>query len=122
MLLWLLSVLCSWLLANITSSRWRPAVLCVVILCYAIKPLFLWRLEVAEILRVPRPQIARAGPLRLDPDQQEAILHIQSHLPAGQPLYVGLSTHGLAYFNDALRYCFPRLYRRSQTEVPLIAG
>lgn len=87
-----------------------------------IKPLFLWRLEVAEILRVPRPQIARAGPLRLDPDQQEAILHIQSHLPAGQPLYVGLSTHGLAYFNDALRYCFPRLYRRSQTEVPLIAG
>jgi hypothetical protein len=89
---------------NILSSVWRAAVLCVVILCYGIGPLVLWGSEVAEIMRVPASEVARAGPVRLEPDQQEAIQYIQRHLPAGKLLYVGTATHRLAYFNDALFY------------------
>jgi hypothetical protein len=104
-------VLLSWHLAepesrnqNIWSSVWRAAVLCVVLLCYGIVPLVLWRSEVADVMRLPPSEIARAGPVRLEPDQQEAIQYIQRHLPAGKPLYVGTATHRRAYFNDALFY------------------
>ncbi len=104
-------VLLSWQMArpesgsqNTLSSAWRAAVLCVVVLCYGIGPLILWGSEVAAVLRLPSSGIARAGPVRLDPEQQEAILYIQRHLPPGKPLYVGTATHRLAYYNDALFY------------------
>lgn len=103
--------LLSWRLAepvagnrNIASSVGRAAVLCLVILCYGIGSLVSWGSEVAEVMRVPPSEIARAGPVRLEPDQQHAIQYVQRHLPAGRPLYVGTATHRLVYFNDALFY------------------
>jgi len=104
-------VMLSWQLAepvsknqNILFSMWRAAVLCLVILCYGIWPLVLWGSELTEVMRMPPSEIARAGAVRLEPDQQEAIQYIQRHLPAGKPLYVGTATHRLAYFNDVLFY------------------
>lgn len=89
---------------SIASSVRRAAFLWGVILSYGIVPLVQWGLDAAEAMRLPPSRIARAGPVRLEPDQQEAIQYIQRHLPAGQPLYVGTATHRLAYFNDALFY------------------
>lgn len=104
-------VMLSWQLAepvsknqNILFSMWRAAVLCLVILCYGIWPLVLWGSELTEVMRMPPSEIARAGAVRLEPDQQEAIQYIQRHLPVGKPLYVGTATHRLAYFNDVLFY------------------
>jgi hypothetical protein len=104
-------VILSWQIAepascdhSLFSSAWRAISMYLVILCYGIAPLVLWKSEVAAVLLRPESKVARAGPVRLDPDQQEALLYIQQHLPAGKPLYVGTTTHRLAYYNDALFY------------------
>ena len=104
-------VLLSWQLAEPASKNrsypsfvWRAAVVALVILCFGIEPLITWTLEVAGVMNLPPSQIVRAAPVRLEPDQEQAIQYIQRHLPAGEPLYVGTTTHRLAYFNDALFY------------------
>lgn len=104
-------VLLSWQLAepasknrNYPSIVWRAAVVSVVVLCYGMEPLIAWTLEVAGVRNLPPSKIARAAPVRLEPDQEQAIQYIQRHLPAGEPIYVGTATHRLAYFNDALFY------------------
>ena len=52
----------------------------------------------------PPNEILRAGPIPLAFDQRQAIGYIQRHLLPGRPLYVGVTAHGLGWYNDALFY------------------
>lgn len=92
------------------------------IFCYGLVPLFVWTWQLAgpgEAVpggvaprdagpyskNEPPIEIARAGPIRLAFDQRQSVAYIQRHLAPGRPLYVGVATHGLQLFNDAL-FCF----------------
>lgn len=91
-----------------------------VICCYGLLPLYTWVQQlrglpkepvppgiVAADLRYSRnepPKIARSGPIPLAFDERQAIGYIQQHLLPGRPLYVGVETHGLGWYNDALFY------------------
>ena len=92
------------------------------VFCYVLLPLFVWTWQMTgpreavqsgiapvDVRRYssnePPNEIVRAGPIRLASDQRQAIGYIQRHLAPGRPLYVGVLTHGLEWFNDAL-FCF----------------
>ena len=91
-----------------------------VICCYGLLPLYTWVQQlrglpkepvppgiVAADLRYSRdepPKIPRSGPIPLTFDERQAIGYIQQHLLPGRPLYVGVETHGLGWYNDALFY------------------
>jgi uncharacterized membrane protein YhaH (DUF805 family) len=90
------------------------------VLCYGFVSLFFWILQMtgprqtvppgiapAEVRysrNEPPNEIARAGPIPLALDQRQAVKYIQRHLLPGRPLYVGVATHGLEWYNDALFY------------------
>jgi hypothetical protein len=81
------------------------------IICYGSPPLFLWtwlmtgRRDVRLYSKTePLNEIVRAGPIRLAPDERQAVGYIQGHLAPGKYLYVGATTQGLAWLNDDLFY------------------
>jgi uncharacterized membrane protein YhaH (DUF805 family) len=90
------------------------------ILCYGIVPLFVWTWRMTGMKEAVPPGIApadvrysrndppnkivRAGPIPLAFDQRQAVGYIQRHLLSGRPLYVGVTTHGLGWYNDSLFY------------------
>jgi uncharacterized membrane protein YhaH (DUF805 family) len=99
----------------------RTLLLSGTIFCYGLVPLIGWAQKVTEpwqagqsgsapvderrYSRNEHPdEIVRAGSVRLAPDQRQAVGYIQRHLAPGKPLYVGATTHGLTWFNDALFY------------------
>ena len=90
------------------------------VLCYGIVSVFVWNWRISgmsvtvppaiasEEVRYsrnePPNEIARAGPVPLALDQRQAVKYIQGHLLPGRPLYVGVATQGLGWYNDALFY------------------
>jgi hypothetical protein len=87
--------------------------------CYGAVPLFVWiwqmtgpreaaqagiaPLGVRRYSRNEAPnEIARAGPIRLALDQRQAIVYIQRNLPPDRPVYVGVASHSLESYNDAM--------------------
>jgi len=107
-----------WQLAN--RKLLQNLLLSGAVLCWGFLPLGIWAWRVigmreavptgiapAEV-RYSRnelpSEIARAGPIPLALDQRQAILYIQRHLLPGRPLYVGVTIHGLGWYNDALFY------------------
>ena len=89
------------------------------VLCYGALSLFFWILQMTGPKHVPSGiapaevrysrneppnEILRAGPIPLAFDQRQAIGYIQRHLLPGRPLYVGVTAHGLGWYNDALFY------------------
>lgn len=106
-----------WQLKN--RNLLRNLLLSGAILCYGFVSLLFWTLQMTGPRHVPpgiapaevrysrnEPpnEIARAGPVPLAFDQRQAIGYIQRHLLPGRPLYVGVTAHGLGWYNDALFY------------------
>ncbi len=114
----LCACIAEWQLENRTLLK--NLILFGVICCYGVLPLYTWVQQlrglpkesvppgiVAADLRYSRdelPKIARAGSFPLAFDERQAIGYIQQHLLPGKPLYVGVETHGLGWYNDALFY------------------
>lgn len=98
----------------------RKLLLSGTVVCYGLVSLFFWTLQLtAPRQRVPAGiapeevrysrneppnEIDRAGPIPLAFDQRQAIKYIQQHLSPGRPLYVGVTEHGVGWYNDAMFY------------------
>jgi hypothetical protein len=98
----------------------RKILLSGTVVCYGLVSLFFWTLqltaprqrvppgiapeEVRYSRNEPPNEIDRAGPIPLAFDQRQAIKFIQQHLSPGRPLYVGVTEHGVGWYNDAMFY------------------
>ena len=107
-----------WQLKN--RSLLRNLLLSGAIVCYGIVPLFIWTWRLTGMREAVPPGIAaadvrysrndppneivRAGPIPIAFDQRQAVGYIQRHLLPGRSLYVGVTNHGLGWYNDALFY------------------
>jgi 4-amino-4-deoxy-L-arabinose transferase-like glycosyltransferase len=71
----------------------RTTLLGLVLFFYGLPGLSGWISEASAAVTQPRSAIPRAGPVPLDPDEQQAVEYVRGHLAAGEPLYVGTVTH-----------------------------
>jgi hypothetical protein len=76
---------------------------------YGFKPADRWKHQLLTLKLTQTSAISRADSVRIPSDQADAIRYIQAHLPTGNKVYVGTTSHSHVLTNDAL---FPFLAER----------
>jgi len=93
------------------SSLPREVLLACAITFYGVFPVQQWARQLWLSSTMAPSGIVRAGLVRIPSDQAQAVLYIQNHVPSGEKLYVGTTTHSRISLNDSL---FPFLANRPQ--------
>ena len=105
LLLTTLAFLIPWSEFQLRVVRWIG----IGLLAVAILPLFgaitRWSHSAASFWPFDCPSgLERAGCIRVDPDQERAVLLVQQLAPEGRPIFVGLSRHDRIFTNDIMFY------------------
>ena len=105
-------IICLIILAGyVPSNIARPVLITLATFLFGIFPLLTWAAQLRALTNTPASLITRAGGVRIPLDQARAVQYVQDHLPAGEKLYVGTTSHSRIWVNDAL---FPFLADRPQ--------
>ena len=104
-------VLCLVILASSSSSMPCRGLIAIASVVYGVGTLFDLNGMLRTTGQTSNSRIVRAGVVPLPATQAAAVRYIQAHVPPGERLFVGTSTHSRVFINDAL---FPFLAERQQ--------
>jgi len=105
LLLTTLAFLIPWTGVQLRVVRWIGIGLLVVVILPLFGAITRWSRSAASFWPFDCPSgLERAGCIRVDPDQERAVLLVQQQVPKGRPIFVGLSRHDRIFTNDIMFY------------------
>jgi len=90
------------LAGNVLPNVGHGMLIALALFLYGFKPADRWKHQLLTLKLTQTSAISRADSVRIPSDQADAIRYLQAHLPTGNKVYVGTTSHSRVLTNDAL--------------------